>query len=328
MAWTAVIKTLQSMTGNAANGQALLVGLTVSAAATLCAYVGPCEKADAAYQQDSSFSASPETQALILGPLQAEMSNLSANVMMDRSTPDLGESEFSRYINDVYGDLRPGASRLAGAALSANSDSMAIEGFMAMQSPSATLVESKSGGRLSVSFYEGRTPSAGLMAMSNAYAEIAGSDADPAGRSDRRMTFRYETGFDSPGGPDGLDVGVSPHAGVSFGDLGPAAQAGATVRLGQYLGERFGEERPAWWVFAGADSQALMINPGAGLNMRNAMAFEPYATVGDAQAGIAARFAGANLSLAYIQRETRYAMPTESWKTSEGFTALSLTLRR
>jgi len=319
---------VQDAVGATANRQTFVTGVVVTGAALICAYTGPCDKAIALNLQTSGFEATPETQALILGPLQAEMNALSAAGMMDASVPELGETQFNRYIQDVYGDLRPAASRLAGAALSSGAESFAIEGFMALQAPTATLVESEAGGRLSVSFNDGRAPNAGLMALSSAYADIAGSDVDPAGPSDRRMTLRFETGFDSPGGVDGLDVGVSPHAGVSFGDLGPAAQAGATVRLGQYLGDGFGEARPAWWVFAGADSQALMINPAAGLNMRDAMAFEPYATVGDAQAGIAARFAGANISLAYIQRETRYALPTESWKTSEGFTALSLTLRR
>ncbi len=142
------------------------------------------------------------------------------------------------------------------------------------------------------------------------------------------MTLRYETTFDSRGGLDGLDVGLAPRAGVSIGQNGPAAEAGATVRLGQYLDEGFGEDRPAWWLFAGADQQAVMYDPGAGFNMRNAFAMGPYATVGDAQVGIAARFGGADISFAYIQRETRYALPTESWETSEGFAAFSLTLRR
>jgi hypothetical protein len=179
-----------------------------------------------------------------------------------------------------------------------------------------------------VSLFDGRAPDAALSALSESYADIAGSDLDPSGRSSRRMTLRYENAFDARGGLDGLDVGVAPRAGVSIGQDGPAAEAGATVRLGQYLDEGFGADRPAWWFFAGADQQALMYDPGAGFNMRNALAMGPYATVGDAQAGVAARFGGADLSFAYIQRETRYALPNESWETSEGFAAFSLTLRR
>ena len=131
----------------------------------------------------------------------------------------------------------------------------------------------------------------------------------------------------APGGSDGLDIGLSPRAGVSIGEDGPAAAAGATVRLGQYLDE-FEDGRPSWWFFAGADRQAVLYDPGQGFDMRDALAMEPYAMVGDAQAGVAMRLRGADVSLAYIHRETRYALPQQSWETNEGFAAFSLTWRR
>lgn len=296
------------------------------AAASLSVLGGPVDRAFAQQGQ-----ASQETRDMILGPLQAELAPSAAvRSANNYSTgPALGRSPgYIEFIGSDSASSLPDAARLAGVALSVRSDSAAMEGFSALYQAGTTLVETPSGGRLSVSLFDGRAPDAALSVLSDSYADIAGSELDPAGRSNRRMTLRYETAFDSRGGPDGLDVGLAPRAGVSIGQNGPAAEAGATVRLGQYLDEGFGEDRPAWWFFAGADQQALMYDPGAGFNMRNALAMGPYATVGDAQAGIAARFGGADISFAYIQRETRYALPTESWETSEGFAAFSLTLRR
>jgi len=298
------------------------------AAACLTSLVGPCERAVAQQGQ-----ASQETRAMILGPLQAELAPRRTGLARYPYADVQALGRSPSYIEFIGSDSEsgsslPDAARLAGVALSVRSDSAAMEGFSAFYQAGATLVQTPSGGRLSVSLFDGRAPDAALSALSDSYAEIAGSDLDPAGRSARRMTLRYENAFDSRGGPDGLDVGVAPRAGLSIGQNGPAAEAGATVRLGQYLDEGFGEDRPAWWFFAGADQQALMYDPGAGFDMRNALAMGPYATVGDAQAGVAARFGGADISFAYIQRETRYALPNESWETSEGFAAFSLTLRR
>ncbi|HBU62718.1 MAG TPA: hypothetical protein DIV98_05800 [Oceanicaulis sp.] len=313
-----------SKVSKSAQHASVLAGLL--AAACLTSLGGPCERAQAQQGQ-----ASQETRAMILGPLQAELA--PARPAPDRSNfapaQALGRSPgYIEFIGSDSTTALPDAARLAGVALSVRADSAAMEGFSAFYQAGATLVQTPSGGRISVSLFDGRAPDAALSALSDSYADIAGSDLDPAGRSNRRMTLRYENAFDSPGGPEGLDVGVSPRAGLSIGQDGPAAEAGATVRLGQYLDEGFGEERPAWWFFAGADQQALMYDPGAGFDMRNALAMGPYATVGDAQAGIAARFGGADISFAYIQRETRYALPNESWETSEGFAAFSLTLRR
>lgn len=275
--------------------------------------------------------ASQEMRAMIMGPLQDELAHpRPRHDGADYSASQtLGWSpSYTDFIGSDSQSARPDAARLAGVALSVRSDSAAMEGFSALYQAGTTLMETPQGGRISVSLFDGRAPDAALSALSESYADIAGSTIDPAGRSASRMTLRYENAFDARGGLDGLDFGVAPRAGVSIGQDGPAAEAGATVRLGQYLDEGFGADRPAWWFFAGADQQALMYDPGAGFNMRNALAMGPYATVGDAQAGVAARFGGADLSFAYIQRETRYALPNESWETSEGFAAFSLTLRR
>lgn len=274
---------------------------------------------------------SADTRAMILAPLQDEMIGPQPLAPQIASASPVTGLRFADEGWDLSADPqtpRPEAARFAASLLSARAEPEALEALSAFQEHEATLATTGSGGRLSVSLFDAADPGVALLGYSSDYAEAAGVALTGEREYGRRMTLRYENSFDSPGGFDGLDVGLSPRAGVSIGDDGPAAEAGATVRLGQYIGDGFGEERPAWWFFAGADRQAVLYDPGAGFNVRTALAMEPYAMVGDAQAGVALRVRGADLSLAYVHRETHYSMPQESWDTSEGFAAFSLTWRR
>ncbi len=225
------------------------------------------------------------------------------------------------------GAVRPGASRLASGLLAARAPVIARDMLAGFDASETLLASTPSGGRVTLSFLDSETPSAMTLAFGEDYAEAAGFALAGDRDRPRRMTLRYEGAFDSPG-QSGLDIGLSPRAGVSVGDYGPAAQAGATVRLGRFIGEDAGWSRPAWWLFAGADRQALLYDPGSGVSALGAMTIAPYAMVGDAQAGVAMRLGGADLSLAYVRRETTYSLPAQSWDTSEGFAAFSLTLRR
>ena len=85
--------------------------------------------------------------------------------------------------------------------------------------------------------------------------------------------------------------------------------------------------RPSWYVFAGAERSALLYDPSAGFNMRDAMSLQPYAVVGDAQAGVAMRFGSADLSLAYVRREREFTAGTEDFDAHEDFAAVSISRR-
>ncbi len=278
--------------------------------------------------------ASDEMRAIIMGPLEAELRAPSNVVAL--SAPRLDDSRYSlRFVGqssasepNAFGLARPAASRFAEAVLVSHADDITRDGLSAFSAREAVLATSPSGSRLSLSMFEADRPDIARLTFDPDYAEAAGSALVPGTSYEtRRMALNFEGAFDSPGGADGFDIGLSPRAGVSFGEQGPAAAAGATVRMGQYL-DAFNSDRPAWWFFAGADRQAVMYDPGQGFDMRDALAMEPYAVVGDAQAGVAMHLRGADFSLAYIHRETRYEMPTEAWETSEGFAAFSLTWRR
>ncbi|MFN3834455.1 MAG: lipid A-modifier LpxR family protein [Glycocaulis sp.] len=188
----------------------------------------------------------------------------------------------------------------------------------------------------------GRTPSGGYVTLAvsdNDYLNPVTAALTPDGidvpawmfsadrERSRAVALRYEGRFDSFGGADGLDVGLMPRAGLSMGDRGSATEFGATVRVGHYLHEE-ADGRGGWWLFAGADRQAVIYEPGTRFDIRTALTLQPYAMVGDAQAGVAMRMYGADLSLAYVRRETNWSMPTQSWEEVEDFAAFSLTIRR
>ncbi len=135
----------------------------------------------------------------------------------------------------------------------------------------------------------------------------------------------YVTRFDAPGGADGLDLSLEPRAGLSFGPEGSGAGAGAEVRIGRYL--QADAERPAWYFFAGAERRALLYDPAQGWNMRGAMTMEPYAVVGDAQAGVAMRLGDNDLSFAYVRRERSARIGIDDYDAADDFAAFSLSRR-
>ena len=291
--------------------------------AGLCASLGASARA--------APQPSAETRAMILGPLQTEFAAHTPRaytVEIRREANPFALQYQARAPQIDPGGSRPAAARFAEAALTSHADGFARDGLAAFSGEEAVLARTASGARLSVSMFEADRPDIARLTYDPTYAESAGAALfHGADFETRRMALNLEGAFDAPGGSQGLDIGLNPRAGVSFGQDGPAAAAGATVRLGQYMDD-FSDGRPAWWFFAGADRQAVLYDPGRGFDMRDALAMEPYALVGDAQAGVAMRVRGADVSLAYVHRETRYALPQQSWETSEGFAAFSLTWKR
>lgn len=135
----------------------------------------------------------------------------------------------------------------------------------------------------------------------------------------------YVTRFESPGGVDGLDLSFEPRAGLSFGPEGSGAGAGAEVRIGRYLQQA--GLRPSWYFFAGAERHALLYDPREGFNMQGAMTLEPYAVVGDAQAGVAMRLGENDLSFAYVRRERTARIGIDDYDEADDFAAFSLSRR-
>ncbi|MEO1039872.1 MAG: lipid A-modifier LpxR family protein [Pseudomonadota bacterium] len=280
---------------------------------------------------------SEEASAMIMGPLLAEYGIAGRGEQPAARAPNARQftNEVDRGLAWSQGrGADAEASRFARSVIDARASAPAqsgqgMESLAAFSGRSAVLAErADGGGQLLVAVYDSSDTEGVVNAFQSDYVEAGGLVLAGERPDQRAMALRYEARLDSPGGFDGLDIGLSPRAGVSFSDTSAAAEAGATLRLGQYLGEYDGSSRPAWWFFAGADRQALLFDPSDGFDLREAFTMEPYAVVGDAQAGVAVRMGAADISLAYIHRETVYSLPNDSWETSEGFAAFTLSFQR
>lgn len=127
-----------------------------------------------------------------------------------------------------------------------------------------------------------------------------------------------------------LDVGLAPRFSfVENGDL-TSRRVGGEVRMGTSLGiigDKLGTPE-GWYIFAGADGEALVWDAQGLTPNLNDMALTDKVTVGDLQAGVSVQRAGGELSLSYIHREVRYADRNGSIETKEDFAGLSFTMRR
>lgn len=224
--------------------------------------------------------------------------------------------------NERPGALSREAADVAASALSVRSGLPgSVTAFNAAGVASAPLGET---GTIEVRVYDPYEASiANLMFSADALADRA---LVHTGETASSVSVGYVMAYDTASVDGQFDFGIRPRAGFSFGPDGTAAGAGAQVRLGQYLGGA-SDERPAWYVFAGAERSALLYDPRAGFNMRNAMTLQPYAVVGDAQAGVAMRFGQSDLSLAYVRRERNFTAGTEDFDAHEDFAAVSISRR-
>lgn len=297
-------------------------GLTSKAArlAGVVASAGLCLAAPASGAQAQEVT-SGSTRAIILAPLMEELAASplpSMRLSMDRDQP-------SR--DDMYDRTRGAAWGIAVSGLSASDARQLRQSFGAFHAPETVIARTASGGQVRVAVFDAEQPDWVTAALAPTSLDMPAWRFSSDRTRGRSVALRYEGQFDSPGGDGELDMGLQPRAGVSVGDAGSATEFGATLRVGQYVGaDESGNG--GWWFFAGADRQALVYRPGDGRNLRDTFTLQPYAMVGDQQAGLAMRVQGLDLSLAYVRRETSWSLPTHSWDTSEDFAAFSLTWRR
>ena len=133
----------------------------------------------------------------------------------------------------------------------------------------------------------------------------------------------------------GLDLQVAPRARFQHGRAGiDVANFGGELRLGQGLAKR--DQRhtnfraPAWYVFVGADNQALVWN-FADKQSLDGVALRDQVTVGELQAGMAWRTSfGSLTSFGLIQRKLAYNDLAGDHDVSihQDFAAFSFTLKR
>lgn len=226
------------------------------------------------------------------------------------------------------GEIRPlsaPAANLARTALSLDADIVGQNAFAAFSLSNATTIDLGPAGELQVAMLD---DDPGDMAY-DMFAMTAGSHSpvvfDPE-QDHAAVAVAYQHSFDAYGGRDELDVSIIPRAGVSVGNDGTAAGAGAELRIGQHLGNSLAGE-PRWYMFAGADRRALLYNPGEGTNFNSAMALTRREVIGDAQAGVAVRIGDADLSVAYVRREYQHVAGVTSFEETEEFGAVTVNWR-
>ena len=149
-----------------------------------------------------------------------------------------------------------------------------------------------------------------------------------------RLDFGYSKPLNA-GSVAGIDLELEPRGAVRFGDEESSALVGAVVRIGDDLRENGEPKSNTWYLFAGADAEAMTYAPGgagaAGLGAGE-FALQNRVIVGDAQAGIGYRIGeSADVSVGYFRREVQSLDDGErgdDFSISEDAAAVSFTWRR
>lgn len=151
-----------------------------------------------------------------------------------------------------------------------------------------------------------------------------------------REAVNAELSFSAPSEFTGLsfDIGVVPRASLaSEGDFS-VRRIGAEFRLGQDIDQRGNNlGLPSWYIFAGADGEAVIFNNNTGqlglnLGVVDGLQLRDQVTVGDIQAGLNVRHFGTNFAFSYIRREVEYELGADRTQRDEDFGGITLSWRR
>lgn len=142
-------------------------------------------------------------------------------------------------------------------------------------------------------------------------------------------------------GGDGLEIDVTPHAGLSLGNVFTYANAGGALRLGDDLTLDYGpprirpslpgsgffesdDDRVHWYLFAGIEGRAVARNIFLdGNSFADSHRVDREILVGDLQAGLVVTWQHLRLSLTHVVRSREF----EGQDSPDRFGALSLTVR-
>ena len=124
---------------------------------------------------------------------------------------------------------------------------------------------------------------------------------------------------------NGFNLQLTPHAGVRFDDEEKSALVGALVRIGDNLREGSEMKSNTWYIFAGADAEAVTYTPNSARRLTSGeFHLQNRIIVGDAQAGVGYRIGTADLALTYFKRQAK----AENYSYDEDAAALSITWKR
>ena len=121
----------------------------------------------------------------------------------------------------------------------------------------------------------------------------------------------------------GLEVSLTPHAGIGIGSGGGSAEAGATLKIGNDLDrlvpdgrDAFGD-RPRWYVYAAGSGRAVGYNFARdrdGSFARSGVSHDSGAFIGDASLGVAMRRGSVHGAVGLVYREVE----VEGLRVGEG----------
>lgn len=124
---------------------------------------------------------------------------------------------------------------------------------------------------------------------------------------------------------DGIDLVLRPRASFRFDDESSSALVGAVVEIGEDLRQGSDIKTNTWYVFAGADAEALTYSPESLRSLSSGnFHLQDRIIVGDAQAGLGYRIGDADVSLSYLRRQAN----AEGLSYNEDAAALSFTWKR
>jgi hypothetical protein len=155
------------------------------------------------------------------------------------------------------------------------------------------------------------------------------ANLSPVPREQRQL--RAEIAFNAPSDQTGLgfDVGIAPRVAITRDGPFASRRFGGEVRIGQNFDKRGEDPSSSWYLFAGADGEALVWEPGEeGASATGNMALRDQVTVGDIQAGLSIQRGMGQLSFSYIRREVEYRERNLGASENEDFAGVSFTIKR
>ena len=165
--------------------------------------------------------------------------------------------------------------------------------------------------------------------MTDVPAERAGASLSPVPREQRSLTA--ELALSAPAERTGLgfDVGIAPRVAITRDGQFASRRFGGEIRIGQNFDKRGQPTSSSWYLFAGADGEALVWEPSEeGRVTAGDMALRDKVTVGDAQVGVSIQRGMGQLSFSYIRREVEYRERNLGANENEDFAGVSFTIKR
>lgn len=144
-------------------------------------------------------------------------------------------------------------------------------------------------------------------------------------REAQKLSAEFSLSYEAT---DTLDISLTPRAGIMRDGFKSSTSAGAELRLGEGLMRK--GPAPKWYLFVGADGEALAWDAaGEGFSYA-ALALEDRITMGDIQAGLAFKLGEGQFSLGYLHREVSHfnERTRETISEDENYAALTFALKR